>query len=723
MLALGTSLLALALLHGGCRPGPPAGATGAAQPSSREVPLGARLAAFAARASARPARTALLVGIQDYAAEGVPRLRGCRNDVAHVERLLVERFGFPPEDVFTLLDEEATHAGIVRAFHAILIARAGAGTEAVFYLSGHGSRVPDRSGSVEAERDGFDSTYVAYDSREAGWDGEHDLTDDELRSLVAGLCERTERATVITDSCHSGEVLRATAGGAKSVAAGSRPLDEAWTAGFWPAGLPLREDGPDATLDPARYVHLAAAQRDERAWELEVDGPGGTPLVQGAMTYFLSQLLESARPDTTWRELVADLSVRVATVKPQTVNHRGSLDRVLFGGDARPLPGFPAELRAGELHVQAGWLFGLREESLLEVRDGAGDVALGRARVTRATSTSARAVWEGPSPGPEPRGALRALELERGSGEPALGVSVEVQELVPWLRACDLVELVPLEAAQLRVFARGDLLFVETAEGLPVARPMERSHGDEALGAALLEALRAERRWRALDLLALERGALPLAASFRTVREAEIASLYRPAEVVEPDALRQGVSRVVGAYELSADEREAAAAAGQRPLRMVVLDLTNPHGIELYAYVLSLEEGRAVESVAPLPGQEPLLIPVAGERSIRVEVRARRDWPLARPMRDRYLVIATDRPVDFSLFRSRGALRGPADGSRRPPPLLARALEEGLVRGGPRASTAGAGWGITTVDLLVDQPPAGPPVAGPTTSAPRGAAR
>ena len=59
-----------------------------------------------------PPRLALLVGVQSYPQLGPQRqLSGSRNDVRLVNTLLVDRFGFRPDEIVTLLDDRATGPG------------------------------------------------------------------------------------------------------------------------------------------------------------------------------------------------------------------------------------------------------------------------------------------------------------------------------------------------------------------------------------------------------------------------------------------------------------------------------------------------------------------------------------------------------------------------------------------------------------------------------------
>src|SRR2546429_1607545 len=59
---------------------------------------------------------ALLVAVGKYRSSSIPQLTGPANDVKNVRRLLVEQYGFPPENVCVLQDEQATVAGFEEGF-------------------------------------------------------------------------------------------------------------------------------------------------------------------------------------------------------------------------------------------------------------------------------------------------------------------------------------------------------------------------------------------------------------------------------------------------------------------------------------------------------------------------------------------------------------------------------------------------------------------------------
>ncbi len=138
-------------------------------------------------------KKAICIGINDY--PGTQNdLSGCVNDANDWAAELTRR-GF---STVKLLDNQATLAGM-RAALRNLIGAAAEGDTLVITYSGHGTWVPDSSGD---EPDGRDEALCPYDIGTAG-----PLMDDEIRTLFAGRAAGV-RILLISDSCHSGSVIR-----------------------------------------------------------------------------------------------------------------------------------------------------------------------------------------------------------------------------------------------------------------------------------------------------------------------------------------------------------------------------------------------------------------------------------------------------------------------------------------------------------------------------------
>ncbi|HSU13468.1 caspase family protein [Longimicrobium sp.] len=118
-------------------------------------------------------------------------LRACENDAHAMEALAREqRF----DTRWTLTGEAATEP---QAKEKIRDAAGLVGSDGLFLLtfSGHGSRVADQDGD---EGDGYDETWCLFDG---------ELVDDDLFRLW-GEFPRGARIVVLSDSCHSGTVIR-----------------------------------------------------------------------------------------------------------------------------------------------------------------------------------------------------------------------------------------------------------------------------------------------------------------------------------------------------------------------------------------------------------------------------------------------------------------------------------------------------------------------------------
>lgn len=680
-------------------------------------------AAVFLRAGAEPpAKVALLVGIDRYAPgtpATIPTLSGCVRDVHAVREVLVERFGFAAEDVVLLEDAGATHEAIVRAFHDGLIERAGPATEALVWFSGHGSLAPDESGVPAAELDGLDSTLLAYDSRAHGEDGAFDLSDDELRSLVAALAAKTSRITVVTDACHSGGATRgALSGRVRGVVAGTHALDrERLKKSFWPAEIPLLED----TLElpgTAAHVQIAACGPRELAQEIDVDGEGGARESHGAFSFFLLQRLREAQPRTTYRQIADDVAVRVSNRCPaQTVWAEGALTRDLFGASFQELPpGFRARAQrvastapggvgspgAIEVQVAAGTVHGLRKGSVVALYAGA-DRA-GRAEVVRAHAASSLARWIAPLPAEVPAGALRAVEETRPAGEEPLALHVPDPQIAALLAHSTRVRIVPGDGAaaeaeyELRAEDGGKLVLLGTG-GVRIWEERERlSRDDGSLLARLEEEFREELSYRALLSLSEERGTLLVAAGFAAPTGSELEH-YRGSRYARRLDANPRVEVVRGGSPGGGVYRANGTTSSEDELSLAILSVESRESRPIHVAVLSISEDRQRHAIWPPAGETDHVL--APGESVRIPVNVTTDagWSAGRPMRDRYLVVATVEAADLTpLSREARPTRG--DRPALPmPPLLSLALERPPTRG---SSTDRSGFGIAVVDLYVD---------------------
>ena len=145
---------------------------------------------------------ALLVGINDYRV--INDLRLAEGDATRMKESLIKYAGFKDENTRLLVGKSATKKGIRLAFKEVLIDRVKPGDKALFYFSGHGVQIADKTGQ---EKDGKDEMLCAQDS------AMHTYTfvrDNELGKWMDQV--DTTNKIVILDCCHSGTATRALIG-------------------------------------------------------------------------------------------------------------------------------------------------------------------------------------------------------------------------------------------------------------------------------------------------------------------------------------------------------------------------------------------------------------------------------------------------------------------------------------------------------------------------------
>lgn len=135
---------------------------------------------------------AVMVGISDYPGAGND-LPLTAEDARKLQQALA-RQGALAEESVTLIDSQATRAGLQQAFQQVAAA-AGPDDLFVFFYSGHGSQQRGRISATEP--DGKDETIELYDGT---------VTDDDLAQLLTQV--RTRTTLVILDSCFSGGFAR-----------------------------------------------------------------------------------------------------------------------------------------------------------------------------------------------------------------------------------------------------------------------------------------------------------------------------------------------------------------------------------------------------------------------------------------------------------------------------------------------------------------------------------
>lgn len=256
-----------------------------------------------------PRKLALLIGINNYTNKS--KLQGCITDVILQQELLINRFGFQPQDILSVTDEteiKPTRDGILTAFEEHLIKQAKPGDVVVFHYSGHGSRVVDKDAD---ETDGLNGTFIPIDRTEV--EGENgflvsDIMGHTLFLLMSAL--NTENLTVVLDSCYSGAGKRGNLT-VRSLPREGSPLK------YYPnpqeleyqqqllarLNLSAAEFKQKRTESIAKGIVIASTNRNQLAADAPFDG-----FYAGAFTYLMTQYLWQETGNQKVSSMLANVS-------------------------------------------------------------------------------------------------------------------------------------------------------------------------------------------------------------------------------------------------------------------------------------------------------------------------------------------------------------------------------------------------------------------------------
>ncbi|PSP34896.1 MAG: peptidase C14 [Cyanobacteria bacterium QS_8_48_54] len=245
-------------------------------------------------AQPHPRKLALLVGINQYPQSA--NLKGCITDVERQRELLIYRFGFHPDDVYTITDASATREKIETAFVEHLIKQAGEEDVVVFHYSGYGSRIKiphsshaAQSSETETGNHRLTNSLVPVDGIS---EAKNEVSEETLMLLARSLA--TDKVTMVLDTSHTrtGQILQG------NLQVRSCPKS--------PAELPASEEraSQEALLQRIHTSQkrnkqipgtvLAAAGEDQPATEVQWRG-----FSAGLFTYALTQSLWETTPAST----------------------------------------------------------------------------------------------------------------------------------------------------------------------------------------------------------------------------------------------------------------------------------------------------------------------------------------------------------------------------------------------------------------------------------------
>jgi len=351
----------------------------------------APLMAFGPAERAAPTHWALVVGISDYIhfddAEGGD-LPGAEHDAQVVRDYLLDKGGFPEENVRMILNQDATRAALEEAVTGWLAQSARPGDNIVIFYAGHGSQMWDESGD---EDDGLDETLAPADVSPTST--EFDISDDTFNEWLGTL--PSDNVIVILDNCNSGTGTRDVTPFSKGRLLGRDINDIEKPATVSRRALPGQEDETGFDPGATRVLEFAAAQPDQAAVDAFFPGEEGSePFHGGAFTTYLVRQLWRAPADATYEDVFRDAYQALKRnrfqqdpVMSEDVPLKGSsLFFIEGGGSGVADASVPVRSSSGStVELGGGQALGITTGSVFETDSGARMVV---SSVTQRTSTA-----------------------------------------------------------------------------------------------------------------------------------------------------------------------------------------------------------------------------------------------------------------------------------------------------------------------------------------------
>jgi Caspase domain len=150
-------------------------------------------------------KRALLIGINYINTPN--QLQGCIYDIIEMKSLIVDAYGFNPNTIISLRDDDPanmpTRSRILQELQKLVVGATSA-TQIFLHYSGHGTRITDTTttnttNTTGTETDGFDECIVPCDYATTSF-----ITDDEINASIKGF---KGIGIAIFDSCRSGTIM------------------------------------------------------------------------------------------------------------------------------------------------------------------------------------------------------------------------------------------------------------------------------------------------------------------------------------------------------------------------------------------------------------------------------------------------------------------------------------------------------------------------------------
>ncbi|MEG4492586.1 caspase family protein [Microcoleus sp. D3_18_C4] len=339
---------------------------------------------------------ALLIGINFYFPHRLPEgnsyknLRGCVQDINHVETYLKETFNLTPDQIIKLTATASdnpnqpqeppellpTYENIVAKFKE-LTAQAQPQDRVYIHYSGHGGRAKTIFESLKGSM-GLDEALVPCD---IGQPNSRYLRDLEFAKLLEEMVAKELVVTLVLDSCHSGGATREMSGDDRIRGEGFidmtlRPTDSLVAplqelAQNWQTST---ENSRNITVvngllpEPKGYTLIAACRDQEFAYEKVFEGTERN----GALTYYLLKALRQYGTEIAVEHLFNQISNLVHNdFDRQTPMLIGETNRTFLGGQSvvasRNAPVMKVDITKNRVQLQMGEASGIKKGAEFDI--------------------------------------------------------------------------------------------------------------------------------------------------------------------------------------------------------------------------------------------------------------------------------------------------------------------------------------------------------------------
>lgn len=248
----------------------------------------------------------LFIGINQYELPYIPPLAGCINDAMQMKTYLESQDDIEliPRVMTSDTDEKPTKEAMVKAIEEHL-SQAGSDDIALLFFAGHGVQENTEVPAFKrAEPGGLLEALVCYDShlRQRDAQSRTCLADKELRYLMQKVTQNGAHTVIITDCCHSGDIMRDSIGNIRRANPKAIP-SRSWRGFVFSDDISpdeLESKDLNEVLPLSPYVHLAACRDAEVAREGSyANGEAG-----GVFTINLLNILKKGGRALTYNDLL-----------------------------------------------------------------------------------------------------------------------------------------------------------------------------------------------------------------------------------------------------------------------------------------------------------------------------------------------------------------------------------------------------------------------------------